>query len=70
MCDPNTTTAGQVFEVRMFVSFIGVKRCWYHWVQNKEFSSAGLMLFKSLSDFVLKIPTIKKLVVIIQCNLF
>ena len=44
MCDPNTTTAGQVFEVQEFVSFIDVKRCWYHWMQNKEFSSSGLML--------------------------
>ena len=68
MCDPNTATAGQVFEVQMFVSFINVKRFWYHWMQNKEFSSASLMRFKSLSDCVLKISASKMLIVVIQCN--
>jgi hypothetical protein len=70
ICDPNTATAGQVFEVCMFVGFIRVKRYWYHWMQNKEFSSAGLMHFKSLSDCVLEISASKKLVGISQCNLF
>lgn len=69
-CDPNTATAGQVFEVQMFVSFINVKGCWYHCMQNREFSSACLVLFKSLSDCVLKISASKKLVLISQCNLF
>ena len=70
MCDPNTVTAGQVFEVRMFVSFIKVKRCWYHCVQNKEFNSAGLMRFRSLSDRILKICASKKLVVKVSVSYF
>ena len=67
LCDPNTT-AGQVFEVWMFASFINVKRCWYLCAQNKEFSSAGLTHFKSVSNCVLKVPAGITLVVIGQCE--